>query len=156
MENGKSQEKAVRELIIINNDRHEGYNTAIKETNETDLKELFSKYGSQSREFNDELRRLSFFTEGAPTRDETKLSGKLFRIWMDIRVALTAKDRHAILASCEYGEDVAKQTYDDVLRNYQITSASLLTVVKKQREELQKSHDVIKSLRERAKREKTM
>jgi hypothetical protein len=34
----------VKELIIINNDRYEGYQTAAKGTKETNLKELFDEY----------------------------------------------------------------------------------------------------------------
>lgn len=31
---------------------------------------------------------------------------------MDVKAALTGKDRKAILNSCEYGEDIAKDSYE--------------------------------------------
>jgi uncharacterized protein (TIGR02284 family) len=36
---------------------------------------------------------------------------------MDVKAALTGKDRLAILNSCEFGEDAAKDTYEAVLEN---------------------------------------
>ena len=44
-------------------------------------------------------------------------SGKFFRVWMDVKASLTGNDRKAILNSCEYGEDVAVETYNKALRN---------------------------------------
>lgn len=42
-------------LIEINNDRIEGYETASKETDETDLKTLFAQLAQTSHECKDEL-----------------------------------------------------------------------------------------------------
>ncbi|MGQ0829300.1 MAG: ferritin-like domain-containing protein, partial [Bacteroidota bacterium] len=107
--------EAVTELIIINNDRFEGYKTAAEETNDSDLKSLFLKCSTQSKGFSEELRKLIPSSEEAPKRDETKISGKFYRAWMDVKSALTGKNRKTILSSCEFGEDVALKTYNDVL-----------------------------------------
>ena len=141
---------ALKELIIINNDRYEGYKTASKETKDPDYKALFAEFSLQSKRFSDELRKLIPFTEEAPDRDETKASGKVYRVWMDVKAALTANDNKAILASCEFGEDVALKSYDDVLEEPEEISSELLALIKKQRVELQKSHDLIKAQRDMA------
>ena len=141
---------ALKELIIINNDRYEGYKTASKETKDPDYKALFAEFSLQSKRFSDELRKLIPFTEEAPDRDETKASGKVYRVWMDVKAALTANDNKAILASCEFGEDVALKSYDDVLEEPEEISSELLALIKKQRVELQKSHDLIKAKRDMA------
>lgn len=103
-------------LIQINNDRIEGYDTAFKETEEQDLKSHFSHFMLTSQkckqELVDEVTRLG----GEPT-ESTRVSGKFFRVWMDVKAAITGKDRKAILGSCEYGENVADETYQDVLKN---------------------------------------
>src|ERR1700761_6726523 len=112
METQKTAE-AISDLIIINNDRYEGYKTAAEETKEADLKSLFSSLSSQSRGFANDLRKHVPNGEDLPKKDETKNTGKLFRVWMDIKAAVTAHDRKAILASCEFGEDKAKATYED-------------------------------------------
>src|SRR5215207_3503952 len=105
---------ALNNLIQINNDRIEGYTTAGEETEDFDLKTFFSKLKSTSIQINSELRTEVSRLGGTPT-EETRTTGKFFRAWMDVKAALTGNDRKFILDSCEYGEDVAKKTYEDVL-----------------------------------------
>ncbi|HET8964480.1 MAG TPA: PA2169 family four-helix-bundle protein [Chitinophagales bacterium] len=147
----EKQAKALSDLIIINNDRYEGYNKAAEQTTDADLKSLFTKLSLQSKEFSSDLRKLVPFTEEAPERDETTVSGKFYRAWMDVKSALTSKDRKAILSSCEFGEDVAKKTYDDVLDKPEDIPSDVLSLVQKQRRELQQGHDTVKALRDSAK-----
>jgi len=101
-------------LIEINNDRINGYETASKEAEETDLKTMFAKFTETSlkckAELVAEVKRLG----GKPTH-ETTTSGKFFRIWMDIKATISGKDRKAILSSCEFGEKAAVETYEKVL-----------------------------------------
>ncbi len=138
----------VKDLIIINNDRYEGYKTASEETKEADLKVLFNTYSIQSNEFSGELRRFVPSGEDQPKHDETKNAGKLFRVWMDIKAAVTSNDRKAILNSCEFGEDAAKRHYEDALENPEEISAEALQIIRKQSEELRKAHDRIKVMRD--------
>jgi uncharacterized protein (TIGR02284 family) len=141
---------ALDELIIINNDRYEGYKRAAEETTDPDLKALFNKFSAQSSDFSSELRKWIPLGETLPERDETKASGKFYRAWMDVKAAVTANNRKAILSSCEFGEDVAKRTYDAILENPEDVSGDLIAVIRKQRGELQVSHDRIKALRDTA------
>jgi uncharacterized protein (TIGR02284 family) len=141
---------ALEELIIINNDRYNGYQKAADETKDPDLKELFTKYSMQSQNFGSELRRFSNYTNDTPDRDETKLSGKFYRAWMDVKAAITGNDRKAILGSCEYGEDVAKKSYENVLEDAGELPQEVLTVIQNQKMELQEAHDRIKFMRDSA------
>ncbi|MDP1802172.1 MAG: PA2169 family four-helix-bundle protein [Bacteroidota bacterium] len=139
---------AIKDLIIINNDRYEGYKTAAEETKDADLKSLFTDFSNQSKGFSLDLRKFVPPSEEQPERDETKNSGKLFRIWMDLKSAVTGNDRKAILSSCEFGEDKAKATYDDVLEHTEDIPKEALSVITKQRAAIQKGHDTVKSLRD--------
>ena len=103
MENEKAID-VLNTLVEINNDRIEGYETATKETNEPDLKVLFTKLAETSQDCRIELEREVELLGGTPAKG-TKVSGKFFRAWMDVKAAITGKDRKAILESCEYGED---------------------------------------------------
>ena len=150
MESQQQSSPAVNELIVINNDRCEGYKTAANETKDSDLKSLFLEFSRQSEGFAQELRRYVPSGSDQPERDETKASGKLYRVWMDFKAAVTAKDRKAILSSCEYGEDVAKKHYEDVLSNPQGLASEALDLIRKQSAEIKKGHDTIKSLRDSA------
>lgn len=141
---------SINSLIVINNDRYEGYKKAAEETKDADLKSLFTRFSLQSQGFGESLRPF-MDSEDAPKHDETTNSGKLYRVWMDVKSALTANDRKAVLSSCEFGEDVAKKTYDEVLEHAEDVPAEVLDIVRKHRAELQKAHDEVKALRDAAK-----
>jgi uncharacterized protein (TIGR02284 family) len=135
-------------LIEINNDRIEGYETASKETDEQDLKTLFSQLANTSEECREELAEEVEHLGGTPT-EGTRTDGKFFRAWMNVKAALTGKDRNAILSSCETGEDVAVKTYRDVLDSHseELTDEQL-DMVEEQAELIQADHDTVKALRE--------
>lgn len=135
-------------LITINNDRIEGYETASDETEELDLKTLFAELRSTSQKCKQELVR-EVRSLGGEESEGTKASGKFFRAWMDVKAALTGKDRKAILNSCEYGEDKALETYDDALENdSEHLSAEQQALVKAQKSLLKADHDNVKALRD--------
>ncbi len=139
---------ALNKLIEINNDRIEGYETASKETNEFDLKALFGRMESTSRECKAELVKEVLAMGGEPA-EGTTTSGKFYRAWMDVKSAITGKDRGAILNSCEYGEDVAKKTYEEVLSDdLENLSANQIRIIREQYCVLSEDHDDIKSLRD--------
>ena len=103
-------------LIVINNDRIEGYDTAAKETEEIDLQELFRRFMKTSEMCKAELVAAVVKLGGTPD-EGTRTTGKFFRVWMDFKAFLTGKDRVSILNSCEYGENVAGDTYKDAIAN---------------------------------------
>ncbi len=106
--------EVLNSLVIINNDRIEGYKTASKETKEIDLKTLFFDFIKTSELCRKELIAEVIKHGGIPN-EGTRITGKFFRVWMDVRVALMCNNRKAILDSCKYGEDVALETYKNVL-----------------------------------------
>ena len=115
MENNKTIE-VLNSLITINNERIEGYETASKESKEQDLKSLFTDFTSTSQKCKQELV-IEVTKLGGKIAEGTMISGKFFRVWMDVKAALTGNDRKAILDSCEYGEDTAVNAYNEVLKN---------------------------------------
>ncbi len=135
-------------LITINNDRIEGYETASKETEESDLKTLFTQFINTSIKCKTELVAEVIRMGGVPA-EGTKVSGKFFRAWMDVKAALTGKDRKTILDSCEYGEDAAVGTYNKVLRdNLEDISAEQQTMFNIQHALIKADHDKVKFMRD--------
>jgi uncharacterized protein (TIGR02284 family) len=134
-------------LIIINHDRIEGYETASKETEEHDLKALFAHCAATSKKCNNELIA-EVKMLGGEAAEGTKTSGKFFRVWMDVKAALTGKNRKMILDSCEYGEDVAKDTYAKALEHHADLSAAQQSMIKTQHAILVADHDRIKAMRD--------
>ena len=132
-------------LIQINNDRIKGYETASKEADETDLKTLFSHFTETSlkckADLVAEVKRL-----GGTATEGTTTSGKFFRVWMDIKSAMTGSDRKAIINSCEYGEEAALETYDDALSHDEDLSAEQLMMIKQQHAVIKANYQKIKDL----------
>jgi uncharacterized protein (TIGR02284 family) len=151
METTEKINTAIRDLVIINNDRTEGYKTASEETKDADLKMLFNRLSQQSVGFAGELRSFITDADEMPKADETKNTGKLYRVWMDVKAAITANDRKAVLSSCEFGEDRAILSYDDVLKDTEGLPSNAVELIRKHRAELQKAHDEVKMLRDSAK-----
>jgi uncharacterized protein (TIGR02284 family) len=140
--------EAFNSLIVINNDRIEGYKTAEAEAQETDLKMLFSDLMETSVTLRKEL--VAEVTRLGGTPDEgTRVTGKFFRVWMDVKAALTGNDRKAILDSCEYGEDTALEVYKNVLiQDHQDTNSKEQDMLNKHYALLKSDHDKVKQLRD--------
>lgn len=139
---------AFNTLIVINNDRIEGYKTAEAEAEETDLKMLFSDLMQTSVDCRKEL--VAQVTKLGGTPDEgTTVSGKFFRFWMDVKAAINDNDRKTILDSCECGEDVILKTYKKVLiQDHQYTSSTEQDMLNKHYALLKSDHDRVKQLRD--------
>ena len=149
MENEKTI-AVLNKLITINNDRIEGYETASKETEQQDLKAMFAQFSSTSKKCKQELTN-EVTKLGGTAAEGTLTIGKFFRVWMDVKAALTGKDRKAILNSCEYGEDQAKDTYEKALENDQENlSMEQQTMIKAQHTLLRADHNKVKSMRDLA------
>jgi uncharacterized protein (TIGR02284 family) len=103
-------------LVEINNDRIEGYKKAADETEQPDLKMLFGNFEQLSINCKSALS-LEILKFNGVVKEGTTTEGKFFRLWMDLKAAVTGNDRKAILNSCEYGEEAAQETYSETLEN---------------------------------------
>lgn len=148
MENNKSVIETLNDLVLINNDRIAGYEKAIKELSDedADLKTLFQAMIDESRKI-----RVQLGTEiqvmGGTIAEGTMASGKIYRVWMDLKALITGHDRHTVLANCETGEDAAQKAYDSALEEDDLPNY-LRELISEQQQTLQYSHDEIKSFRD--------
>jgi len=145
----KKSVKLLNALVVINNDRIEGYERAAKETEDGDLKNIFTSMANESHKYKAELLAQVIGLDGEPAEGTTN-SGKIFRAWMDVKAALTGKDRKAILSSCEFGEDAALEVYNEALESDELTGEAR-TIVTAQKESILRSHNAIKAMRDSAK-----
>jgi uncharacterized protein (TIGR02284 family) len=141
--------EVLNDLIRINNDRIEGYEKAANETNskDSDLQMLFRQMSAESRSYVTDLTKW-VAGSGKNPADDTTARGKIYRAWMDVKAAFTGKDRKAILASCEYGEDAAQKAYESALSSDAELSADIRQLIMDQKSSLKRSHDQIKRLRD--------
>jgi len=139
----------LNDLIRINNDRIVGYERALDELKpeDADLKTLFQRYITTSREYVQELTQ-EVNRLGADPADGTTNSGKIYRVWMDLKTAVTGKDRKTILDNCEFGEDAAQKSYDMALNSDEELEPSLRDLIVRQKATLKTGHDEVKRLRD--------
>jgi len=135
---------ALNTLIEINNDRIECYENASKETEESDLKDMFSEFQKSSQKIKAALVK-EIQKMGGTSIKETKKNNVFLRILRDIRTYLTNKDRDDILSTCEYYDFVAVQNYNEVLNNYpEDLSAELQKMLVMQQSYIKADHDKVK------------
>jgi uncharacterized protein (TIGR02284 family) len=149
MEANKELIQVLNDLIRINHDRTEGYHKAVEELKPTDidLKTMFTNMANTSVQYANALAAEVRNLGGDPAADSTQ-SGKLYRVWMDIKSGITARDRKSVLALCEFGEDAALKAYNLAMESDAEIPADVRQLVMDQRSSLQSSHDVVKRYRD--------
>jgi uncharacterized protein (TIGR02284 family) len=149
MEANKDLIEVLNDLIRINYDRTEGYQKAVAELKPTDidLKTMFTNMANASVQYANALSAEVRNLGGTPAVDSTQ-SGKLYRVWMDIRSGISARDRKSVLALCEFGEDAALKAYNLALESDAEIPAEIRQVIMDQKTSIQSSHDVVKRYRD--------
>jgi uncharacterized protein (TIGR02284 family) len=110
-------EKAIENLnalLSINNDRIEGYKSALYEAKEADIKIMFSTLAQTSldctKELIYELKKL-----GGKKNNEYRETGKFFSIWIVMKKAIKKDDRKTILDMCKHDENLVLEKYQKIL-----------------------------------------
>lgn len=149
MEKNSKVTDLLNDLIQINNDRVVGYEKAIEELKDenADLRTVFQRYIQESKQYTEELTR-EVSRLGGDAADGTTNSGKIYRVWMDLKAVVTGHDRKTVLANCEFGEDAAQKAYDMALNSDTDLDAPLRDLIVEQKTQLKMGHDEIKRLRD--------
>jgi len=149
METNEKLIEALNGLIEINNDRVNGYEKAIEETNiiDIDLKTIFSGMASESQKYAGELTKTVSELGGTPA-DGTTNSGKVYRVWMDIKTLFSGHNRQSLLELCEFGEDAAQKAYKAAIASDTEINADMRQLISGQQAKLKTSHDIIKKYRD--------
>jgi uncharacterized protein (TIGR02284 family) len=147
MQNDKAI-SVLNNLIETAKDGEQGFKTAAEGLTDAQTKALFNEYSRQraqmARELQDEVRKL-----GGDPEKAGSTAGALHRGWIDIQAAVTGKDQQAIVAEAERGEDVAKNAYDEALK--EPLPAPAQTVVQQQAAKVRAAHDRVREIRDRDK-----
>ena len=137
-------------LIETLKDGELGYQQAAEEAQDADLKTLCAGYSKQRHELAKVLQKAAFELGDAKPEHTGSVTSTVHRGWIGLKAALTNQDRHAILAECERGEDIAKKAFADALAQGDL-SAELQAAVQEQHEAILAAHDTVKKLRDEAK-----
>ncbi len=141
--------EVLNDLVQINNDRIEGYQKATEEAKDldVDLKAIFIKMAEESIKYKTELVN-EVGKLGGEAATGTTGSGKIYRVWMDVKATFTGHNRQAVLENCEFGEDAAQKAYKEALASDAEMSADVRQLITTQQASLKTSHDIIKKYRD--------
>jgi uncharacterized protein (TIGR02284 family) len=141
------QAATLDELLYFVNDRIEGYQRAVDESEDAQLRGYYKQLVSQSQQFATDLN--TYLTrEGGEREESTTLKGKLYRAWMDAKAAVTGRDEKTILGSNIYGEEWAIKAYKEALADQTLTGP-LRQAVARQYALSQKTYAQLKRLAEK-------
>jgi len=101
----------------------------------------------ESRKYKSELAEAVQKQGGEPTSGTTN-SGKIYRVWMDVKATFSGHDRQSVLESCEFGEDAAQKAYKLALSSDAEIDAENRQLITSQQASLKTSHDLIKKYRD--------
>jgi uncharacterized protein (TIGR02284 family) len=142
-----AQAATLDELLYFVNDRIEGYQRAVDESEDAQLRGYYKQLVSQSQQFATDLN--TYLTrEGGEREERTTLKGKLYRAWMDAKAAVTGRDEKTILGSNIYGEEWAIKAYQEALAEQTLTGP-LRQAVARQYALSQKTYAQLKRLAEK-------
>ena len=145
-----SQQKEIistlNNLIETLKDGQEGYKQSAGGVDDPQLKTLFDTLSLQRSKFAGELQREVISMGDGKPEDSGSASGAMHRTWINIKSAVTNRDRHAILAEAERGEDSAVAAYKDALEEN--LPAPVRELVARQQTEVKAAHDKIRNLRD--------
>ncbi|ARK11786.1 ferritin-like domain-containing protein [Fibrivirga algicola] len=107
----------LNDLVKINNDRIQGYMKAVEDTEDSQLDHLFNEMIVQSQNFRSQLADHIVRLDGSAVTDATStdVSSKIHRAWIDIKSAITGKDRDTVLSSVTFGENAAVEAYEEAV-----------------------------------------
>jgi uncharacterized protein (TIGR02284 family) len=154
MERNEKTIEVLNDLIRINNDRVEGYEKAVDETKDADydLTGVFNRMADESRGYTSELTDCVRRLGGEPTASTTG-SGKVYRVWMDVKSSLSGHGKQSILELCEFGEDAAQKAYQRALDEKDLLP-DIRTLILNEQQSLRQSHDTIKNYRDQVRESK--
>ena len=148
---GKTEKtiEVLNDLLKINNDRIAGYQKALEQSTNIDisLREEFKKIISESIIYRQQLIQ-EIGQNNGDAKTGTTIFGKIYRAWMDLKVAFAGNTQKTILSSCLYNEEIALHVYKAALNVNADLSKEIREMIEEQEDALRKAHIQIKNYRE--------
>ena len=147
MEKAKEVIEILNDLVMIHNDRINGYQQAIHELQpgDEDLKSLFNNMIIESQQMKSDLAHEIQVLHGDVETGSTEM-GKIYRAWLEVKSVFTGENRHVVLSNCEAGEDATQKAYKKALEATRLP-AFIRDLLGSQQGTLRNSHDEIRDLR---------
>jgi len=104
----------LNELIETCKDGELGFRDCAENIRDPSIQQMMMTAADRCRQGADELQR-EVQLLGGKAETSGSLAGSAHRRWVDIKGTIMGKDEASVLAECERGEDVAKESYQRAL-----------------------------------------
>lgn len=142
----------LNDLIETSKDGEYGFRACAEQAASSELKQLFDDRAASCRTAASQLQAHVADLGGAP-QTSGSAAGTVHRGWVALKSILSTYDDLAVLEECERGEDAARESYEEALR--QELPARIRNLVQQQFEGVQRNHAEIRRLRDAAKTART-
>ncbi len=138
--------EALNQLAELNIDRILGYELAVSELSnrDADLKILFAILIGDSYQYLNELDKL-ITDAGGEMISGSYNTGKIYRRWLDLNLAVKISGRKAILSGCRVIENGIQTGYETILQETGLPD-DISSIIADQKRSLKMSHTKIKEL----------
>lgn len=137
--------EVLNDLVETSKDGEYGFRVCAEHCKSAELKTVFERRSAECRAAAQELQRLVAEYGGKPETGGT-VSGAMHRGWLAVRGTVALNDDLSMLEESERGEDTARDRYRKALKKP--LPPSVLAVVQRQAEGVQRNHDEVKRLRD--------
>lgn len=132
----------LNELLIKNYDAERGYIKAMKEVDNTNLKDFFSRRAEERSKFARQLRT-EILTYGEIPEDTGSFKGTMHRNWMTLKSTFSSNSEETILEEAIRGEKASLNEYNDLLSNNNFPSR-LIELLREQRNAIEAAINSVK------------
>jgi uncharacterized protein (TIGR02284 family) len=138
----------LNDLIETCKDGENGFMQCAENIGNPSVKAMFTTAARRCRDSAEELQR-EVQMLGGKAETSGSLSGSAHRRWLDVKTAVTGRDDAAVIAECERGEDVARESYERALEKP--LPANIRAIVERQYRGVLQHHDEVRALEKAAK-----
>lgn len=137
------------DLIRAHRDRIAEYEKATLRLRpqEAGLSATFSEIVRESQQCIADLNS-RIISDGEVPEDHGSLHGKIYQVWMDLKIKLSSNPNYSLLDICEKGEDAMLNAYREALKHPGTLTPDDINLLRSQQEILRKTHDMIKAKRD--------
>ena len=132
----------LNELLIKNYDAERGYIKAMKEVDNINLKDFFSKRAEERSIFARQLRT-EILTYGEIPENSGSLKGTMHRNWMSLKNTFSSNSEETILEEAIRGEKASLDEYNELLSDNNFPSR-LIELLREQRNAIEASINSVK------------
>ncbi|MGY0392839.1 ferritin-like domain-containing protein [Bizionia sp. KMM 8389] len=131
-------------LLEKNYDAEKGYKKAAEHTDNTALKNFFSRKGAERYDFGHELKS-EIKNFGQEPENSGSATGTAHRAWMDVKAVFSSDNAESMLEEAIRGEKASVEEYDEVLNESSLPT-STRDLVLKQKNTISQELNTIKGL----------